>query len=84
MSGDAARRKGIKWPVCTLLILLALGSVGYWGYAKFRAGQAARIESPARAQAPAKAGAPLKDPPPAAYRSRLPFYFLVAFSVVMA
>ena len=77
-----AKKTGLKWPVCTVLILALLGGMVYWGYTAFQAEQAMiRAKAPVQAtgSAPPAAGAS-----PVAYRSALPPYFLVGFALVMA
>ncbi len=76
-----AKKTGLKWPVCTVLILALLGGMIYWGYTAFQAEQAmiqAKAPKQATGSAPSVAGAP-----PVAYRSALPSYFLVGFAIVM-
>jgi len=72
-----AKKTGLKWPVCTALILALLGGMVYWGYTAFEAEQA-------MLQAKAPAAASGANAPPVSYRSLLPPYFLVGFAVVMA
>ena len=79
-----AKKKGLKWPVCTILILALLGGMVYWGYTAFQAEQAmtqARATAPAPKAPGAAQGA---NNPPLTYRSLLPPYFLVGFALVMA
>ena len=75
-----AKKGGLKWPVCTVLIIALLGGMVYWGYTAFEAEQA-MIRANAPAQAASASGA---NAPPVAYRSALPSYFLVGFALVMA
>lgn len=72
-----AKKTGLKWPVCTVLILALLGGMIYWGYTAFQAEQAM-----IQAKAPAVASG--ASAPPVSYRSLLPPYFLVGFAIVMA
>ncbi len=75
------KKTGLKWPVCTVLILALLGGMVYWGYMAFQAEQA-MIQAKAPAQtAPAVASGTSVSP--LAYRSALPSYFLVGFAIVM-
>lgn len=71
-----AKKRGLKWPVCTALILALLGGMIYWGYTAFQAEQA-------MIQAKAPGAATGVNAPPVAYRSALPTYFLVGFALVM-
>jgi nitrogen fixation-related uncharacterized protein len=71
-----AKKGGLKWPVCTLLILALLGGMIYWGYTAFQAEQAM-----IQAKAPAVASG--ANAPTVSYRSVLPPYFLVGFALVM-
>ena len=78
-----AKKTGLKWPVCTVLILALLGGMIYWGYTAFQAEQAitqARVATPAPK---APGAAPGANAPPVAYRS-LPPYFVEGFALVMA
>ncbi len=78
-----AKKTGLKWPVCTVLILALLGGMIYWGYTAFQAEQAitqARVV-PLAPKAPG--AAPGANAPPVAYRS-LPPYFVEGFALVMA
>ncbi len=81
MSG--AKRSGLKWPACTLLILAILGGTAYWGYDRL---QAERAMTKARAGAQAqKAGeAAAASPAPPTYRPVFPLSFLAGFALVMA
>ncbi|MCY3824677.1 MAG: hypothetical protein OXG62_12490 [Nitrospinae bacterium] len=72
-----AKKTGLKWPVCTVLILALVGGMVYWGYTAFQAEQAM-----IQAKAPAVASG--ANAPPVNYRSLLPPYFLVGFAIVMA
>ena len=88
MSAEKTVRSGIKWPVCTLLLVIGLGALGYFGYSKFmeeRAGTAApAVSTPAQMTPGLKAPAPGGGGPSAAgvsagdqaYRGVFPFYFL--------
>ena len=93
MSQDTQKRSGIKWPICTILILGFLGAVGYWGYGKFQSERAQRAVPKTSLAAPALR-APAGQPPPKAlalpsapkgetYRGGLPIYFLIGFATVM-
>ncbi len=76
------KKAGLKWPVCTILILALLGGMIYWGYTAFQAEQAM---TQAKAPAPkAPAAAPGANAPPYTYRSLLPPYFVAGFALVMA
>ncbi len=78
-----AKKGGLKWPVCTVLILALVGGMIYWGYTAFQAEQAmtqARVSAPAQATGGAATVAGTR---PVAYRSALPLYFLVGFALVM-
>ena len=81
---DAETKKGggLKWPICTLLIVLALGSLIYYGYTQFQAEQAMIAARRSTAQAP-PAGA-VGQPPAGAYRGGLPFFLIAGFGGVMA
>lgn len=81
MSG--ARRSGLKWPACTLLILAILGGTAYWGYDRFQAERAMTKER-AAAQARKAGEAAAASPAQATYRSVFPLSFLVGFALVMA
>ena len=75
------KKGGLKWPVCTVLILALVGGMIYWGYTAFEAEQAmtqARVSAPAQTTGGAASVAA-----PIAYRSALPLYFLVGFALVM-
>lgn len=75
-----AKKGGLKWPICTVLILALLGGMIYWGYTAFQAEQA-MMQTMAAPKAPGAAtGA---NTSPVAYRSALPPYFLVGFALVM-
>lgn len=76
-----AKKAGLKWPVCTVLIIALLGGMIYWGYTAFQAEQA-MIQAKARTQS-AHVAASGANAPPVAYRSALPSYFLVGFALVM-
>ena len=78
---SAAKRTGLKWPVCTVLILALLGGMIYWGYTAFQAEQA-MIQAKTPAKTPGGA-ASAAGSEPVAYRSALPHYFLVGFALVM-
>ncbi len=78
---SAAKRGGLKWPVCTVLILALLGGVIYRGYTAYQAEQAM---TQAQVEAGAKTPPAAAAPPPAGYRSAFPVYFLVGFAVLMA
>ncbi|MDE0330801.1 MAG: hypothetical protein OXL41_02950 [Nitrospinae bacterium] len=81
---SAAKKTGLKWPVCTVLILALLGGMIYWGYTAFQAEQA-MMQANATAPAPKAPGAaPGANAPSVSYRSLLPPYFLVGFAIVMA
>ncbi len=95
MSAEKTARSGIKWPVCTLLLVVGLGALGYFGYSKFVEERAAITAAPAAPEqnapaqitpgqispAPVPGGAPAVE---GAYRGALPFYFLIGFAVLMA
>lgn len=72
-----AKKGGLKWPVCTVLILVLLGGMIYWGYTAYQAEQA-MIQAKTPGGAASAAGSE-----PVAYRSALPHYFLVGFALVM-
>ncbi len=77
------RKGGLKWPICTVLILALVGGMIYWGYTAFEAEQAmtqARVSAPAQTTGGAASAVGSK---PVAYRSALPLYFLVGFALVM-
>ncbi|MBI2132043.1 MAG: hypothetical protein HYT99_04400 [Candidatus Tectomicrobia bacterium] len=95
MSAAPAKR-GVGWPLCTLLLVLGLGALGWWSYAKWqeekavqqRSPQAARqgpqtVQPPAPAvrQGPPRSAAPVPSPGDA-YRS-LPAYLIAGFGAVM-
>ncbi|MEK6710255.1 MAG: hypothetical protein AABZ64_06725 [Nitrospinota bacterium] len=96
MSGTPAR-KALGWPVCTLLLVLGLGALGWWTYSKWQEEQAVRqrppqavqqaapqaVQAPQAAQ-PAPSQAPARAlPPEEAYRG-LPTYLIAGFAAVMA
>ncbi len=92
MSAEKTARSGIKWPVCTLLLVIGLGALGYFGYSKFAEERASIPAAPA-SSAPAQISPAQVAPAPGArgpsageqaYRGALPFYFLIAFAGVMA
>ncbi len=77
------KKAGLKWPVCTVLILALLGGMIYWGYTALQAEQAiiqAKTAPPAQTTGDA---ATVAGTQPVAYRSALPLYFLVGFALVM-
>ena len=76
------KKTGLKWPVCTVLILALVGGMIYWGYTAFQAEQAI-IQAKTAPPAQTTGAAPGANAPPVAYRSALPQYFLVGFALVM-
>jgi len=84
MNQDIQKRPGIKWPICTILIITALGALGYWGFYKFQseralsAGPKTSIVAP-----PSNLGALSSIQKSKTYRGGLPAYFLIGFSAVM-
>ena len=91
MSAEKTARSGIKWPVCTMLLVVGLGAMGYFTYTKFLEERAAGPAAPA-VSAPAQISPAQNTPargavePSAgeqAYRTVFPFYFLIAFAGVM-
>ena len=77
-----AKKTGLKWPVCTVLILALLGGMFYWGYTAFQAEQA-MMQAKTPAQTTGGGAASVANAPSVAYRSALPHYFLVGFALVM-
>lgn len=92
MSAAPAKR-GVGWPLCTLLLVLGLGALGWWSYAKWQEEKAVRQSPPQAARqgspqaapqaAPPQAPAPQAAAPHEAYRS-LPAYLIAGFGAVMA
>ncbi|HJP13880.1 MAG: hypothetical protein QF701_06885 [Nitrospinota bacterium] len=93
MSGEKETGVGLKWPICTMLIVAAISALIYYGYTKFEAEQAIMAE---RAASSAPAHRPsvgeslqpsgetaLRPGAGQAYRGGLSFYLLVGFAVVM-
>jgi hypothetical protein len=93
MSTEKTARSGIKWPVCTMLLVIGLGALGYFSYSKFLEERAAGPAAQAPAQispgqitpAPGAVGPSAGGPPAGepAYRTVIPFYFLIGFAVLM-
>ena len=46
-----AKKRGLKWPVCTILILALVGGMIYWGYTAFETEQAMTQARSVRARA---------------------------------
>ena len=53
MSGEKETGVGLKWPICTMLIVAAISALIYYGYTKFEAEQAIMAER-AASSPPAK------------------------------
>lgn len=49
MSAVPAKR-GVGWPLCTLLLVLGLGALGWWSYAKWQEEKAVRQSPPQAAR----------------------------------
>lgn len=95
MSAAPAKRS-MGWPLCTLLLVLGLGALGWWSYAKWQEEKAVRQSPPqavrqgppqaapqaAPPQAPAPQAAAPAPSPDDAYRS-LPAYLIAGFGAVM-
>lgn len=77
---------GLKWPICTILIIAAIGGTIYWGYAKFETEQLMIAGNNSSISDPASQSSHIsneKPDPPQTYRSGLPFYLLAGFAVIM-
>ena len=74
-------KAGVRWPVCTILILALLGAVAWWGYAEFLAERQTMTRTTAAAGQNPPAGAASA---PTAYRTAFSSHFLAGFAVVMA
>ena len=80
------KSNGIKWPICTTLIIAAIGAMICWGYAKFEAEQLMMGENSSAISSPASQSSRTsneKPDSPQIYRSELPFYLLAGFAVIM-
>jgi hypothetical protein len=87
MSVEKKTGGGLKWPICTLLIVAAIGALIYHGYTKFEAEEAIMAKRAASVSAPAprtSGDASLQPNTGQAYRGGLPLYLLVGFAAVMA
>ena len=85
MSAAPPAKRGAAWPVCTLLLVLGLGALVWYGYGKWQEEQAIRRGAPQAVQQSAQAPAPPASPqapPGETYRS-LPTYFIAGFGAVM-
>lgn len=91
MSAPEAPKSKMKWPICTLIIVLIVGGVFYWGYTKFQQEQTIIAQRAASApqtsqvpRAPANITAGPIGQGAHAYRSAMPLYFISGFAVLMA
>lgn len=90
MSAGESPKSKMKWPICTLIIVLVAGGVSYWGYTKFQQEQTAIARrakpAPQASQAP-QASAGITAGPIGqgthAYRSGMPLYLIGGFAVLM-
>jgi len=96
---EAPAKKGLAWPVCTLSLVLGLGALGWWSYAKWQEEQTVRRSSPQAVQQSAQAPAPQAAAPPVSPQGppqaaapapspgdayrSLPTYFIAGFGAVM-
>ena len=79
------KRGGIKWPICTLLLVIGIGAMGYWTYSKYQEEQAVIAARPS-APAPATPGDITVGPigrGTHSYRTGLPPALLFGFAAVM-
>ncbi len=86
MSPGVKKSSGLKWPICTILIIAAIGATIYWGYAKFEAERLIMTGNNSSFSNPASKSSQtsnVKSNSPQTYRSGLPFYFLAGFAVIM-
>ncbi len=85
MKTGEEKRSGLKWPVCTLLLLIGLGMLGYWTYSKYQEEQAiiaTRQSAPASAVPGNITVGPIGQGTHS-YRSGLPPALLVGFAATM-
>ena len=85
MKTSEEKRSGIKWPVCTLLLVIGIGAMGYWTYSKYQEEQAV-IAASQSAPAPAASSDITVGPigqGTHSYRTELPQALLVGFAAVM-
>ncbi len=85
MKTSEEKRSGIKWPVCTLLLVIGIGAMGYWTYSKYQEEQsmiAVRQSAPAPAAPSGITAGPIGQGTHS-YRTALPQIFLIGFAGVM-
>ena len=86
MNEGAKKSGGLKWPICSMLIIAAIGATVYWGYTKFKAeqlmaaGSGPSISVPA---SPSPGTSSKENTSSQTYRSRLPLFLLVGFAAMM-
>lgn len=85
MNTEEKTGRGLKWPVCSLLLLMGLGALGYWTYSKYLEEQAI-VATRQSAPPPAISGVAQDGPVEqknVSYRSGLPPALLIGFAVLM-
>lgn len=78
-------QSNLKWPVCTLLLVLGIGAMGYWTYSKYQEEQTiikSRISAPIPASQSDITVGPIGQGTHS-YRTEFPLTLLIVFSVVM-
>ncbi len=82
MKTNEEKRGGIKWPVCTLLLVIGIGAMGYWTYSKYQEEQTviAASQSAPAATAPSDINAGPIGQGTHSYRTGLPPALLVGFA----
>lgn len=86
MGEGVKKSSSLKWPICTILIIAAIGAMIYWGYAKFEAEQLMTVGKNYSISDPASQSSRTsneKSDSPQTYRNELPFYLLAGFAAIM-